>query len=267
MSSRNDDSRETPAISDLLDLLLGAKKGFGTVRARVHTNRAGELATEAHRRYHDYELEHGMIFYLYSREDQQEDVAREDSVPSSIPPYQTFEDSEEIARIWRKADSWREEVEPVDGLGISYDVSDGEGGRRWVYEPPDLAFYTSDNYGAGRGYPSLSYLLEPSLLQPGLDETSPRIVGRSERVGRQTFEVEAKTFTWDHAPAGYPWALGADDHVFSVDAELGVILRFAARIDGSEFDVTEVTGIVFGEELSEELFRLDLPGVEFRQLD
>lgn len=38
-----------------------------------------------------------------------------------------------------------------------------------------------------------------------------------------------------------------DDHVFSVDVEFGVILRFAARIDGSEFDVTEVAEIVFGE--------------------
>lgn len=46
-----------------------------------------------------------------------------------------------------------------------------------------------------------------------------------------------------------------------------MILRFAARIDGSEFDVTEVAEIVFGEELPEELFRLDLPGVEFRRLD
>lgn len=53
----------------------------------------------------------------------------------------------------------------------------------------------------------------------------------------------------------------------SQEVEFGVILRFAARIDGSEFDVTEVAEIVFGEELPEELFRLDLPGVEFRRLD
>lgn len=269
MSNSTEDSRETPAISELLKLLLSLEKGVDTVRATVHLSKDGRLATEAHIRHYNYELEHGMTFNLYSQEDQKEstvleDIADENDTIPKKPAYQTFQDSEEVARIWHKwPDRWREEVESVDGLEISYDVSDGEGGQRWVYEPPDWASYTSDNYGSNRGYPSLSYLLEPSLLRPGLDETSLQIVGRSERAGRQTLEVEAKTFTWDHAPAGYPWVSGADDHIFSVDMEIGVILRFAARIDGNEFDVADVAEIVLDEEFPKGTFRLDLPGVEF----
>jgi hypothetical protein len=52
-----------------------------------------------------------------------------------------------------------------------------------------------------------------------------------------------------------------------VDAEVGAILRVAARLEGREFYVAEVTEIAYDEELSEDTFRLELPGVEFRRVD
>ena len=52
-----------------------------------------------------------------------------------------------------------------------------------------------------------------------------------------------------------------------MDAEIGVILRVAARLEGREFYIAEVTEIAFDEEFPEDTFRLELPGVEFRRMD
>ena len=46
-----------------------------------------------------------------------------------------------------------------------------------------------------------------------------------------------------------------------------MILRVAARLEGKEFYVAEATEIAFDEEFSEDIFRLELPGVEFRRVD
>jgi hypothetical protein len=52
-----------------------------------------------------------------------------------------------------------------------------------------------------------------------------------------------------------------------VDAEIGVILRFASILRGEECDVFEVTGLAFDEIFPEDTFVLDLPGVEFERID
>jgi hypothetical protein len=49
-----------------------------------------------------------------------------------------------------------------------------------------------------------------------------------------------------------------------VDAEVGTILRAAARLEGREFYVAEVTEVAYDEQVSGDTFQLDLPGVEFR---
>lgn len=48
-----------------------------------------------------------------------------------------------------------------------------------------------------------------------------------------------------------------------MDAEIGTILRAAARLDGREFRVAEATEIAYDERFPEDTFRLELPGVEF----
>jgi len=60
---------------------------------------------------------------------------------------------------------------------------------------------------------------------------------------------------------------GTTDHLLLVDAEIGVILRVAARLEDREFYVAEVTEIAFDEDFPEGTFRLELPGVEFRRMD
>jgi hypothetical protein len=52
-----------------------------------------------------------------------------------------------------------------------------------------------------------------------------------------------------------------------VDAEIGTILRVAARLEGREVRVAEVTEVVYDEEFPDDTFQLQLPGAEFRRID
>lgn len=85
-------------------------------------------------------------------------------------------------------------------------------------------------------------------------------------LGRDTVEVEARAVSWDYAPVG-PFRDGADDYLISVDAGIGVILRFASRLRGEECEVFEVTGLAFDEAFPEGTFVLELPGAEFEGME
>lgn len=54
-------------------------------------------------------------------------------------------------------------------------------------------------------------------------------------------------------------AHGADELQLAVDLERGVLLRHAALLEGSPFEVKEITEIVFDEDLDPELFQLQPP--------
>ena len=60
---------------------------------------------------------------------------------------------------------------------------------------------------------------------------------------------------------------GITEHLLLVDEAVGTILRVAARLEGQEFYVVEATEIAYNEEFPEGPFRLELPGVQFRQVD
>ena len=58
---------------------------------------------------------------------------------------------------------------------------------------------------------------------------------------------------------------GTTDHLLLVDAEVGAILRVAARLEDREFYIGEVTEIAYDEQFPDVSFRLELPGVEFER--
>jgi hypothetical protein len=87
--------------------------------------------------------------------------------------------------------------------------------------------------------------------------------------GREALEVRVGTVSWGYPPRifrGFYAPEGTTDHLLLVDAEVGTILRAAARLEGREFWVAEVTEIAYDEEFSEDTFRLQVPGVEFRRV-
>ena len=88
--------------------------------------------------------------------------------------------------------------------------------------------------------------------------------------GREAVEVMIKTISWGYPPSifqDYYAPEGTTDHLLLVDEEVGVILRVAARLEGREFYIAEVTEIAYDEEFPEGTFRLELTGVEFRRVD
>lgn len=234
------------------DLLLGASERYRTARATIVRRRRGDLATEAENRYVDYGFGHGILSNL--------------DPPFDVPRYRRYADLEEVSRLWHKRpDRWRQETEAGDGSGTVYRVADGKG-PWWYYEAPDRAHYSPTNDGGFSPDVELSCLLDPYEIRYGLGDCDVRIVGGAERLGRDTVEVEARAVSWDYAPVGPFWD-GADDYLISVDAEIGVILRFASRLRGEECDAFEVTGLAFDEGFPRGTFFLDLPGVEFEGID
>ncbi len=80
-------------------------------------------------------------------------------------------------------------------------------------------------------------------------------------------EVVVGTVSWGYPPSifhGFYAPDGTTDHLLLVDAEVGTILRVAARLEGREFYVAEVIEIAYDEQFPDGTFRLELPGVEFR---
>jgi hypothetical protein len=57
---------------------------------------------------------------------------------------------------------------------------------------------------------------------------------------------------WEGPPEPLWW--GADEYEAVVDAERGVLLRLASKLDGKDFDALEVEEIHFDEQFYEEVF-------------
>jgi hypothetical protein len=117
-------------------------------------------------------------------------------------------------------------------------------------------------------------MLDPSeeiVYYSLLDDATVHKTGRRTTVaGREALEVRVGTVSWGYPPAifrGYSVPEGTTDHLLLIDAEVGTILRAAARLEGREFYVAEVAEVAYDEELPEGTFWLELPGVEFRRMD
>jgi hypothetical protein len=117
-------------------------------------------------------------------------------------------------------------------------------------------------------------MLDPSeylFYHSVVGDTTIHKTGRRTTVaGRDAVEAMVRTISWGYPPIisrDFYAPEGTTDHLLMIDEEIGVIVRAAARLEGREFYVAEVTEIAYDEELSEGTFRLDLPGVEFRRVD
>src|SRR3712207_6737968 len=188
--------------------------------------------------------------------------------------YYDYEDAEEWIRLWhQRPDRWREERRDAEGRLRECEVYGGMGGPRWTYNPPGRATYTpriDEQEGRGTRF---AFMLDPSeyvFYETFWDGTTVHKTGREATLaGRGCLEVRAETVSWGYPPyvfnTYHAHSEGATDHLLLVDAEVGTILRVAARLEGREFRVAEATEVAYDEEFPEETFRLELPGVEFRR--
>jgi hypothetical protein len=267
MVSAEDDFQE------LSELLFGAKERYQSVRATVTHTVDGAVAEESNRRFVDWRFRQpggsGMSI-LRTEEDPR---AHGPDVPEDF--YLDYEDTERVIHLWHeRPDRWREEIRELDGSMLRCVVFGSARGPRWVYHPPETAIYDaafSEPWPPDDPYTDLSFMLDPSeelFYYALLDDATVRKTGRSTTVaGREAVEVVIKTVSWGYPPSifhDFYAPHGTTDHLLLMDAEVGVILRAAARLEEREFYVAEVTEIAFDEEFPEGTFRLELPGVEFR---
>ena len=189
--------------------------------------------------------------------------------------YLDYEDTEEVVRIWHeKPDRWREERRGPQGGLLRCVVAAGRGAPLWVYDPPETAIHVPHVPERRGPDPDLAFMLDPSeevFRYALVDDATAYETGRTTTVaGRHALEVRIGTISWGYPPTIFRgfWAPdGTTDHLLLVDAEVGTILRAAARLEGREFYVAEVVEVAYDEEFPEGTFRLDLPGVEFLRVD
>lgn len=253
---------------EISGLLFGAKERRRSARAVLRHTVDANVAGEANRRYVDWSFEQeggsGLAHFGYP------------GPPEPWHFYHDYEDSEETVHIWHESpDRWREESRTTDNLMFRCVVASGGGGERWVYEAPDTALYLPSEPTGEHPDTDFSFILDPSkegFYYALLDDATVGKTGRTATVaGREVVEVRVGTISWGYLP----WIFntfgasleGTTDHLLYVDAEVGTLLRVAARLEGRDFRVAEVTEIAYDEDFPEDIFRLDLPGVEFRRMD
>jgi hypothetical protein len=178
-----------------------------------------------------------------------------------------------IARssLAERPDRWREERRTTRGELLRCVVAAGRHAPLWIYEPPETAIHVPSVPEEREPDPYFAFMVDPSeesFYHSVVDDTSIHKTGRRATVaGREVVEVMIKTVSWGYPPRifqGFYAPDGTTDHLLLVDAEVGVILRAAARLEGREFYVAQMTEIAFDEEFPEGTFRLELPGVEFQ---
>lgn len=258
------------AFRELSELLFGAKERYRSARATIELTVDAAVAREANRRFVDWRFgrpESGM--YVIGKDGPS---VREDF-------YHEFEDTEEVVGIWHeRPDRWREEVrDAATGELLDAVAAEGRGASLWIYQPPELAIHVPSVPEVRDPDPSLAFMLDPSessFFWSIADESIPSKTGRmTTAAGREAVEVKMETISWGYPPSvfrgrgGSRNPEGTTDHLLVVDAEVGTILRAAARLEGREFYVAEVTEIAYDEEFPEGTFRLELPGVEFQRME
>jgi hypothetical protein len=257
-------------------LLFGAKERYRSARATIlHTVEAA-VAEEANRRFVNWRFEQPGGSGMGILRTEEERRAHGPDAPQDF--YLAYEDLEEVYHLWHeKTNRWREEILASGGHIRRCVVFGGEEGPRWVYEPPETAIY--DPAGTLEWFrqdprTEFSFMLDPSeelLHYALLDDATIHKTGRRTTVAdREVVEVKVGTVSWGYSPRifhGFYAPKGTTDHLLLVDEEVGTILRVAARLEGREFYVAEATEIAYDEEFPEGTFRLEIPGVEFRQVD
>ena len=264
--SANDDFQE------LSGLLFRARERYRSARAKITHTVDGTVAEESNRRFVDWRFAQpgGSGMGVLRTEDERR--AHGPDVPRDF--YLEYEDTKKEIRLWHeRADRWREEIRTPEGRLLGCVVFGGARGPRWVYEPPETAIYVragTVGWSSQDPHTNFSFMLDPSeefFHYALLDDATVHETGRRTTVaGRDALEVLVGTVSWGYPPSifqGFRVPSGTTDHLLLVDAEVGTILRAAARLEEREFYVAEVTKISYDEHIPEDTFHLDLPGVEF----
>jgi hypothetical protein len=260
-------------FEEVYELLSKAKRRYRSVRATVVHTVDLTLAKEANRRFIDWRFDQG---------EPGMGIIGKPGPPQREDFYRAYEhDSKERVCLWHQMPHlWREEIYDLEGRLKEAEVHGGKNGPRWTFERhsperKDRAVYMPRIPERQETDTRFSFMFDPSEYYFSETFWDGTIVNKTDRVatvaGRECVEVRAETVSWGYPPdvinAYNASVEGATDHLLLVDAEVGTILRVAARLEGREFRVAEVTEIAYDEEFPEGTFRLELPGVQFELME
>ena len=254
---------------ELSRLLFGAKERYRSARATFLHTVDGAVAEESNRRFVDWRFAQGNPGMV---------IIGKPGPPLREDFYREYEDTVRVVHLWHeRPDRWREDWRGTEGTLLRCVVAAGRRDSLWIYDPPQTAIHVPSVPERRDPDPFLAFMLDPSeegVYHSLRDDATVHKTGRRTTVaGREALEVMVGTISWGYPPSifrgtrGYDAPDGTTDHLLLVDAEVGTILRAAARLEGREFFVAEATEIAYDEEFSEDTFRLELPGVEFRRVD
>jgi hypothetical protein len=261
-------------FQELSELLFGAKDRYRSARATILHTVDAAVTEESNRHFLDWRFRQPGASGMGVMRSDEERRAHGPDVPQNF--YLHYEDSEESVRLWHeRPDRWREEWRPAGSEDLRRCVVAADrGAPLWIYEPPETAIHVPSVPEEREPDPKLAFMLDPSeeiFYYSLVDDATTHKTGRRATVaGREVLEVMIKPLSWGYPPwifRGFYAPKGTTDHLLLVDAEVGVILRAAAWLEGREFYVAEVTEISFDEDFAEDTFRLELSGVQFRWVE
>jgi hypothetical protein len=221
-----------------LEAMHAARHRFRAARAVYLERFDGALGTEAFNRFvHTAE---GAAWGL-----DEEDLELED-----------WESYEWRRRLWLvQPDRLREEVETVGGRRSDDDLEVRIGNRWWTYNRDEGAYSNEDDPSVGRGVGEFARkMFEPSRLLGLLrfDKAEP-----AELAGRQAIVLHGTTRGGDDMR--FMLELPARELELAVDAERGVLLRWAELLDGECYKEIAAEEIAFDEQIGSDVLKFDPP--------
>jgi outer membrane lipoprotein-sorting protein len=233
-------------LGDVLELLHDAEPRWKTLRAAGCQWRHNARASEVFDRH----------FAALEANQQSRSVVRFTGyVPDgSQPPVP--DESEDHWRLWiervgrmRSEHAWGDESITV--------VLDGPTWWSWSPRMGGMTNRGATNHGHGLG--PAAVLIDTAAV---LSAVRLQFVGKETLLGRDAFRVRGtpRARLGHESDDGlHELGIGADDYLFSVDAERGVLLRSEARFHEQPFTVIEMTEVEFDADLPPETFTIVLP--------
>lgn len=240
-------------LGEVLELMHGAHGRFRTLRATIREWRHLPRSDRAFEREvkESGATAYGVAFLATGMDEAEEEEARP-------------EVSESILRLWVEGRSRvREERESRGAHRPGPKLAIKDGGIWWTYDPEYGAMSNVDEPEVGSGVgQETEHLLDPSRLLSWADFT---VLGRTTCAGREALRVLTRPRTHEHLWPTPGLPLGADEHELLVDAERGILLRTATRMDGQDLQVVELLEVAFDETFPPETFTfVPPPGEEIR---
>jgi hypothetical protein len=159
--------------------------------------------------------------------------------------------TERRTRLWlAKPDRWRQEEDDHVSVGR---------GRLWWESSPELGFMSNeDDPDFARRDPLESFgpHLAPARLIPLLSFEEPTPAGNVVVVRVRPRQTRGSSL-------GLPE--GADEHLLTIAARRGVVLRIESFRDGRRFEVSQLEDVVYDDEIGDDVFVLVPPsGIRVR---